>query len=279
MYPQSDQILKKWRESAPYWETHRHTIRQMLAPLTAGIIAEAAIGEGHSVLDVAGGTGEPALTIADVVGARGSVTCTDAVLQMVAAARGESLRCRLTNLGFCQCAADSLPFPAAVFDVTVSRLGVMLFADPFGALVEMLRVTKPGGRVTAAVWQAAALNPFFSVVSSVVSRYVDSAPEDPLAPGAFRFAREGELAELMTRAGAVEVRQSDWRFRIEATITPEEFWTVRSQMSETLRDKLATLSAEQVAQVASEAQGAARGYYENGKISFPAQAWIVTGVR
>ena len=62
----------------------------MFAPLTEALIEQAGIHEGQSVLDVAGGTGEPSLTIAEVVGPGGSVTCTDAVPEMVETARSEA---------------------------------------------------------------------------------------------------------------------------------------------------------------------------------------------
>jgi hypothetical protein len=76
-------ILGEWRESAPYWEKHRDVIRTMFAPLTQALIEEAGIVAGHSVLDVAGGPGEPSLTIAKIVGSAGAVMCTDAVAEMV----------------------------------------------------------------------------------------------------------------------------------------------------------------------------------------------------
>ena len=64
------EILQEWRESAPYWEMHASTIRAMFAPLTAAFIKDAGIVKGQSVLDVAGGAGEPSLSIAETVGPR-----------------------------------------------------------------------------------------------------------------------------------------------------------------------------------------------------------------
>src|SRR5437660_2614918 len=157
---QASDTLKQWRESAPYWEKHRATIRSMLAPLTEALIAEAGIGEGQSVLDVAGGPGEPSLTIAERVGATGTVTCTDAVAEMVAAAESEAKRRGVANIKFRQCTADSLPFDDDSFDAVVSRLGVMLFPDPLAGLHEMLRVTKSRGALSLAVWHKSELNPF-----------------------------------------------------------------------------------------------------------------------
>src|SRR5215467_14153679 len=104
-------ILLTWMETAKYWIQYSDIIRAMFMPLTQALIEHAGISEGQNVLDVAGGSGEPGLTIAEKVGPRGSVTCTDGVAEMVEAARQEALRRGLANVQFHQCTADSLPFP------------------------------------------------------------------------------------------------------------------------------------------------------------------------
>src|SRR5712691_12854755 len=147
-----NKTLQEWRATAPFWRKHSDTIRTMFAPLTEALIQDAGIGAGQTVLDVAGGAGEPSLTIAERVGPTGAVTCTDAVAEIVAAAESEARRRGLTNITFRQCVADSLPFESNSFDAVVSRLGVMFFPDPLAALREMLRVTKAGGSLSLAVW-------------------------------------------------------------------------------------------------------------------------------
>src|SRR5207248_7904058 len=117
--------LREWEASAKYWAKHSATIRRMFAPLTQALIADAGIVSGQAVLDVAGGPGEPSLTIAETVGPTGSVICTDAVADMVEAARAEAAKRHLTNIQFRQCTAESLPFLRNSFDVVVSRLGGM----------------------------------------------------------------------------------------------------------------------------------------------------------
>src|SRR5438876_3731299 len=91
-HPQANNTLREWTESAPYWERHGATIRVIFAPITRALIEEAGIVSGQSVLDVAGGPGEPSLTIAEKVGPTGSVACTDAVAEMVEAAEREAHR-------------------------------------------------------------------------------------------------------------------------------------------------------------------------------------------
>jgi ubiquinone/menaquinone biosynthesis C-methylase UbiE len=249
----------------------------MFAPITDAMIAEIGIAEGQSVLDVAGGVGEPSLTIAKLLGSSGSVTFTDAVEGMVSATRREACRRELINIDFCECLADFMPFKRDAFDTVTCRLGVMLFPDPPAAIEAMLRVVRPEGRVSFAVWGPSAVNPFFHIVTDVVSRYVQSAPEEPDAPGAFRFAERGKLAQMIQAAGAIDVRERLLEFTIEARLTPRQFWAVRSELSDTLRAKLAALSSEELSAIAREVEEAASPFFNEGQMKLPAQVLILTG--
>lgn len=274
---QPNDPLQKWGETARYWTRHSDIITEMFAPVTEALIRDAGISEGHSVLDVAGGAGEPSLTIAGRVGPNGSVTCTDAIAEMVEAARAEATSRGLTNVEFRQCTAESLPFANESFDVVVSRLGAMFFPDPLAACKEMLRVTKPGGTIAFVVWHKSELNPFCYLVSDVLSRHVPAAPVDPDAPDAFRFAELGKLASILKQAGATEVTDRVLHFQVQAPIAAKEFWSMRSEISETLRSKLATLSEAENAQIAHEVHEAIRPFFPNDQMNFPAQMIIVTG--
>src|SRR5216684_7038650 len=274
---EADKVLQEWTESAPYWEKHSAALRTIFAPVTLALIEEAGIVKGQSVLDVAGGAGEPSITIAERVGPTGSVMCTDAVAEMVEAAEREAHRRGITNVSFRQCMAEALPFGDDPFDVVISRLGVMFFPDPSAALRDMLRVTKPGGALGLAVWQKSEHNPFLHVVTEVMSRYVEAPPADPDAPGAFRFAEPGKLASILTEAGAIDVRERFLSFHIEAPISTDEFWELRSATSATLREKLTSLPEERAKRVAQEVREAANRFFPNGQMNFPAQMIIVMG--
>jgi ubiquinone/menaquinone biosynthesis C-methylase UbiE len=274
---QPNDALRQWHETAPYWTRHSDTIREMFAPVTEALIRGARITEGRSVLDVAGGAGEPSLTIAERVGPAGSVTCTDAVAEMVEAARAEAAARGITNVQFRQCTAESLPFADESFDVVVSRLGAMFFPDPLAACKEMLRVMKPGGTVSFVVWHKSELNPFCHIVSDVMSRHVPSPPAGPDAPGAFRFAELGKLASILKQAGATDVTDHVLQFQMQAPLSAEQFWNLRSETSETLRTKLATLSESTKREVGREVVAAVRPFFPNDQLSFPTQLIIVTG--
>lgn len=268
--------LDGWRETAQYWTKYSDTIAKMFAPLTEAMIERAGIHEGQSVLDVAGGAGEPSLTIAERVGPGGSVMCTDAVAAMVEAARSEANRRGLKNMQFQRCSADSLPFPDNSFDVVVSRLGAMFFPDAVGSMREMLRVAKPGGSLTFAVWYKSDVNPFCYLVSNVMDQHVEAAP-DPDAPNAFRYAEPGKLADVLKQADVTDVREEVVSFDLEAPLTALEFWTMRSQTSDTLREKLAKLPATEQTQIAAEVVQAVAEFFPANQMKFPTQMLIATG--
>jgi SAM-dependent methyltransferase len=270
-------VIRAWSGSAPFWEKHREVIRRMFAPVTEALIEDALISDGHQVLDIATGPGEPALTIADTVGPKGKVVGIDPVPGMVAAARHVSEQRGCKNAGFSVAFGDDLPFPAQTFDVAVSRFGVMFFPSPFDAVREMLRVLKPGGKLALAVWHLAERNPFFYTVSRVVDRYVDSPPPDPDAPDAFRFATPGKLLGILREAGVMGVSERLLEFRIQAAMPVEEFWAVRCEMSEKLREKIATLSRDQLSEAKREALQVVREYSRDDGLDFPAEVLIVSG--
>ena len=102
---------------------------------------------GHSVLDLAGGTGDVARLLAPRVGAAGRVVIADINEAML-----EQGRARLADAGiagnveFVLADAQSLPFPDRSFDAVVIAFGLRNVTDKDAALREMYRVVRPGGR-------------------------------------------------------------------------------------------------------------------------------------
>ena len=269
--------LEAWQSSARYWDKYRALIEQMFAPLTSGLVEEARIGIGQEVLDIGGGSGEPSLKISSIVGPTGSVMYTDPVAAMVETAQAEAGSRGLTNIHFKQCSGDDLPFADRTFDVAVGRLSAMFFVDPITAVREALRVIREDGYVSFVVWGPEEVNPFFSTVTDVIDRFVESPRHDPDAPDAFRFAVPGKLAGILENTEAKNVTERQLNFQITAAISFDQFWQLRTEMSETLREKMAGLAPAQLPTIKQAVADAARRYFESGTMSFPAEALIVSG--
>jgi len=276
---EQNKVLDAWQTSARYWDKYRVLIAQIFAPLTSGLVEEALIGTGQNVLDIGGGSGEPSLTISSIVGPTGSVMYTDPVAGMVESTQAEAGRRGLTNIHFKQCSADDLAFADRAFDVAVGRLSAMFFVDPAAAVRDAVRVIVEDGHISFAVWGPKEANPFFSTITDVIERFVEVPPEDPDAPDAFRFAAPGKLAGILEKAGAESVIERKLNFEIKAPISFEQFWQLRTEMSGSLREKMAGLSRAQLPTVKQAVADAAQRYFVRGTMSFPAQALIVSGRR
>jgi hypothetical protein len=121
------------------------------------------------------------------------------------------------------------------------------------------------------------LNPFAYIVTDVISRHILTTPIDPDAPGAFRFAAPGKLAQILADAGSTRVRERLLKFRIEAPISRDEFWEMRSGTSGTLREKLDAMPVALRLQISEEVKEAVAEFFPDERMSFPAQMLIVTG--
>jgi ubiquinone/menaquinone biosynthesis C-methylase UbiE len=273
-----EDVINRWSGSARFWEKHREIIRHMFARVTHAMVEEAQIGSGQVVLDVATGPGEPALTLAALVGPQGKIFGVDPIPEMVAAARREASRLELRNVQFDIAFADHLPFPPDTFDAAVSRFGVMFFPSPLDAVREILRVLKPGQKLAFAVWHFAERNPFHFSMSRVVDRFVHSPPLEPDALDTFRFATPGKLREILIHSGVTAPTERQLQFTIHAPMLVEDFWALRLEMSKA-REKISVLSPEQMTDLKRQALESISEFSTDRGISFPAEVLIVSGAK
>ena len=103
---------------------------------------------GHSVLDIAGGTGDLAAKFAEIVGAEGLVVMADINDSMLNVGRDKLIdKGVLEGLTFAQADAQYLPFADNSFYCITIAFGLRNVTDKSLALSSMLRVLKPGGRL------------------------------------------------------------------------------------------------------------------------------------
>ncbi len=104
--------------------------------------------EGHSVLDLAGGTGDLAIKQARLVGDSGHVVLADINASMLQEGRDRVLNKGLVKrISTSQCNAEILPFEDNSFDCITIAFGLRNVTDKVKALKSMRRVLKPGGRL------------------------------------------------------------------------------------------------------------------------------------
>lgn len=102
---------------------------------------------GHSVLDLAGGTGDLAALYSPLVGDTGRVVLADINGAMMGVGRDRLLDQGLTNVAFVQADAEALPFADASFNCVTIGFGLRNVTRKERALAEMHRVLRPNGRL------------------------------------------------------------------------------------------------------------------------------------
>jgi ubiquinone/menaquinone biosynthesis C-methylase UbiE len=175
--------------------------------VTLALIDYSQVAAGMKVIDLASGTGEPAISLAGRVGESGAVTAVDqsAELLEIAAARAEKKNLR--NFTPRQADAHSLPFEDESFDLATCRFGVMFFADAQRALAELRRVLRPRARACFAAWGPVE-QPYWQSTMKIVHRHIGGAMLVAGGADPFRFSRAGSLSEVLRAAGFREVEES-----------------------------------------------------------------------
>jgi len=103
------------------------------------------LAPGDRALDLAGGTGDVSALLQRAVGATGRVVLADLNAPMMAVGRDRLFDAGITGVQFCRTRAEALPFADAAFDAVTISFGLRNFTSKEGALVEILRVLRPGG--------------------------------------------------------------------------------------------------------------------------------------
>ena len=229
----------------------------------------AGVAEGHSAVDVGCGPGALASELVRRLGID-AVAAVDPSPSFV-----EGCRARLPGLRVEEAAAERLPFPDASFDRALAQLVVNFMTDPPAGVGEMVRVTRPGGVVGAAVWD-------YGGAMTLLRAFWDAAVAlDPAAAAldegrSMPFCTQEDLAGLWSGAGLADVHVAAveagahydgfddlWR-ALEAGVGPSGAYVLG-------------LDVDGRAALADELQR--RLGVGSRPFRLTARAWVVTGVR
>ena len=194
-------------------ESYDRFMGRYSGPLAAAFASFGGVEPGARVVDVGCGPGALTGELVARVGA-GNVSAADPSEAFVAAvhARHPDVDARVA-------AAEALPFDDATFDAALAQLVVHFMSEPVAGIVEMSRVTRPGGVVAACVWDfendRAPISTFWRAVRDLE---LDAPGEAHLAG-----ARAGHLVGLFTAAGLADVGGGVVETRVDHTGF-DEWW-------------------------------------------------------
>ena len=173
----NDDIQNLKQQSKTMWALGSYgDVAYYLLPMSAHLVKSANIQSGESVLDVACGTGITSIT-ARKQGA--IVTGLDLTPELLTRAKQEADLAEANGIGWKEGDAEDLPFEDNSFDAVLSSVGHMFTPRPEVCASELVRVTKPGGRIAFSTWppELAVGNMF-----AVMSKYIQQPPNPPPSP-------------------------------------------------------------------------------------------------
>jgi ubiquinone/menaquinone biosynthesis C-methylase UbiE len=228
------------------------------------------------VLDLASGTGEPGISLAQRVGPRGSVTAVDQSSDLLDIAAERARNKKLLNFTTQQADAHQLPFADQRFDLATCRFGVMFFSDAQRALAELRRVLKPGARACFAAWGPME-QPYWQTTMKIVHRHVGGIMLQPGGSDPFRFSVAGSLSEVLSASGFHEVEESiqhlPWTWPGDA----EEVFDYACAVTAPFRPMLERVPAEEWPAIRAEAKAAIERYRVGDDIRFGADVVLASG--
>lgn len=246
-----------------------------LAPVGDAIITALDVRPGQRVLDVACGTGEPALALARRMGDSVRITAVDAADGMVRVARKKALIENL-NIDFHTMPAENLGFPDASFDRVMSRFGVMLFADPQQGLNEMNRVLTNDGRFALAVWSTPETMPTLHWSYTVIAPRLAEDLHPPLGK-ITSLGGPGVLEDLLHKAGFSEfdIERKVFSYAFDSF---DHYWDT-VEASDVLKAQFNALPASERENIRDEVGRLARDFITDGQFAVPHEYLLAWGRR
>jgi SAM-dependent methyltransferase len=235
--------------------------------------AAADVAPRDRVLDIGCGTGQTTRDAARAAVA-GSALGIDLSAQMLDHARRLSREEGLANVSFLQADAQVHRFPAASFEVGISRFGTMFFADPVTAFGNIGHALTRGGRLVLMVWQARDRNEWTTAIREALAgdNPVPAPPTD--GPHAFSLADPAIAEGILTAAGFAEISFTDVREPVYYGPDPAVAFDVVRGLRST-RDLLAGLDAGEADRALDRLRATLAAHQDADGVFFDARSWII----
>jgi SAM-dependent methyltransferase len=280
--PSREQIKQQqradWDSAAAGWRRWWSSFERSAQHVSDRLIELAAVRPGATVIDLATGIGEPAVTAARRVGPSGRVVALDQSPGMLAMARERARELGLGNVDFREGDLEAFAVGERSFDAALCRWGLMFVPDLDAAVRAVRRTLKPGARFATAVWAAPERVAMIALGADAMRRLAGLPPRQPDALDPFRLADISILTRALEGAGFSEVRSEPLEVVFEFA-SVDQFMQFRYDVSAPLRATLSRCTPEVRAQIERATAEAAAAYCRaDGSLSLPNEA-ICVGAR
>jgi len=249
-----------WDSVAEGWKKWWKPIEQSAQVVSDKLVDLAQIRQGHKVLDIGTGIGEPAVTAARQVGPNGKVIAIDISPQMLAIAKERAKDNGLDKIiEFREADAESFSSPTTNFDAIISRWGLMFLPNLSNALTSMRQALVPDGRIAAAVWSTPQKVPFLSLAIGTAMKEVAASPPPPGTPGPFTLADTNMLQDKFKQAGFrdVTVHIDNMNFKADSA---EQFTSFHQSINAPIKMMISSQGIERQSEIWNAITEAARKY-------------------
>lgn len=177
----------------------------MFTPWGEYLLDALSVTSGEHLLDVATGPGTVARLASGRLGPTGLVLATDLSAAMLAIAEAKGAVEGGSPIEYRLSPAAPLDAPGASFDVACCQQGLQFFPDRPGALAEMRRALRLGGRLGLAIWSGVETCSPFAAIRDAVEEVMGTEAAERYALGPWGLHAPETLAEMVSAAGFAEV--------------------------------------------------------------------------
>lgn len=274
-----EQQRSTWDSVAAGWYKHDAYLQKYVAPVSERLLDAARLVDGYHVLDIACGTGEPAIPAAKRVGALGRVVATDLVEAMVEFARKKAASQKVPNIEFHCLDGEMISFEKKSFDAVISRWGLMFMPDPLACLRKAHEVLRDGRRIALSCWADPAKNPSISLMTKALANYMEVPKPEPGAPGIFAFSDGTRLEETLKHAGFKDVSVEEFQLTMMEIENGEAYFQLMIDIAGPISVMANRLSASDRQSFARDVANAAEAFREGSMIRFRGVTWIASATK
>jgi SAM-dependent methyltransferase len=255
-------LIEPMRFVAPAEHYDRYMGRYTVT-LAVALADAAGVESGMRVLDVGCGPGGLTRELARRVGTE-NVAAIDPAPQFAQACRDRNPGADVRDG-----VAEDLPWDDGIFDAALASLVIAFMSDPDQGVREMVRVTKPGGRVAVCMWDIKTggmtmLRIFWDAVREIEP----GAGGEHALPG----TAEGDILQRFERVGLTDIASGTLTAHADYTGF-DDFWQPFTLAVGPAGEHLRSMSADQQTQV----RNACRALIPDGPFGLDARAWYALG--